>query len=130
MNPASENSGDPATTCLALFLISSAFCPRAWIERGPASLVFVMRGEAAVRHHHHAGADNAVAGGVGVEAPGERVPACGRVGALSGECEGEAGEGVEHGGQTYSGQARLDLPAVCVNPIGSGRQSVESFWLC
>jgi len=37
VEPASENSGDPAPTCLALVLISSASCPRAGIRRGPAS---------------------------------------------------------------------------------------------
>ncbi len=46
VEPASENSGDPAPTCLALAWISSAFCPESRKQTQTSLAVFVIRGEA------------------------------------------------------------------------------------
>jgi len=46
VEPASENSGDPAPTCLALAWISSAFCPESRKQTRTSLAVFVIRGEA------------------------------------------------------------------------------------
>jgi len=95
-------------------------------EGAVGGAVLVMSGDPPVRHDQHAGADDAVARGVGVEGSGEGGPTRGT---LDGDRESQAREGLEHGDQTYSGQARLDLPAA-FSIRYSGRQSVESFWLC
>ena len=46
VEPASENSGDPAPTCLALAWISPAFCPESRKQTRTSLAVFVIRGEA------------------------------------------------------------------------------------